>query len=186
MPRKIQYRVVSLTDHGGRVYTVDLIPVIPLTVFRPGQFLHLTVDDYDPAGFWPESRVCSIASSPLDRHTIRICYSVKGRYTEKMEQLLKVGAGVWIKLPYGEFLIDGTRLNHSGGADTHTGRLAFPLCVHRATRQFGTQLERPYWSGRCRGADARFTQESAVNRAVIHARAHVGNQSQDIKAFSII
>jgi ferredoxin-NADP reductase len=74
--------------------------------FRPGQFLHLTVDDYDPSGFWPESRVFSIASSSRDPRRIRICYSVKGRYTTRMEQMLKVGGEAWIKLPYGEFFID--------------------------------------------------------------------------------
>jgi ferredoxin-NADP reductase len=106
MPRKIRCVVEAITDHGGRVYTVDLAPASTAPSFRPGQFLHLTVDDYDPSGFWPESRVFSIASSPRDRSRIRICYSVKGRYTAKMEQTLKVGGGVWIKLPYGDFVID--------------------------------------------------------------------------------
>lgn len=106
MPRKIRCVVEALTDHGGRVYTVDLAPASPVPVFRPGQFLHLTVDDYDPSGFWPESRVFSIASSPRDRNRIRICYSVKGRYTTKMEQTLKAGGEVWIKMPYGDFVID--------------------------------------------------------------------------------
>jgi NAD(P)H-flavin reductase len=106
MPRKIRCTVESITNHGGRVYTVDLAPASVAPAFRPGQFLHLTVDDYDPSGFWPESRVFSIASSPRDRNRIRICYSVKGRYTTKMEQTLKVGGGVWIKLPYGDFVID--------------------------------------------------------------------------------
>jgi hypothetical protein len=32
---------------------------------------------------------------------------VKGRYTTKMEQLLKVGGELWIKMPYGEFVING-------------------------------------------------------------------------------
>ena len=86
---------------------MDLVPAAPVPSFRPGQFLHLTVDDYDPAGFWPESRVFSIASSPQDRKRLRICYSVKGRYTTKMEQLLKVGDELWIKMPYGDFVIDG-------------------------------------------------------------------------------
>jgi NAD(P)H-flavin reductase len=85
---------------------MDLAPASTAPSFRPGQFLHLTVDDYDPSGFWPESRVFSIASSPRDRNRIRICYSVKGRYTTKMEQTLKIGGGVWIKLPYGDFVID--------------------------------------------------------------------------------
>jgi NAD(P)H-flavin reductase len=108
IPRKIRCTVESITDHGGRVYTVDLVPANSVPSFRPGQFLHLTVDDYDPSSFWPESRVFSIASSPRDRSRIRICYSVKGRYTTKMEQVLRPGSSVWIKLPYGEFIIDDT------------------------------------------------------------------------------
>jgi len=106
MPRRLRCSVESIEDHGGRVYTVALKPERPAPVFIPGQFLHLTVDDFDPAGFWPESRVFSIASSPAQRDRIRICYSVKGRYTQKMERTLAVGREVWIKLPYGEFVID--------------------------------------------------------------------------------
>jgi ferredoxin-NADP reductase len=106
VPRKIPCMVESITDHGGRVYTVDLVPGTPVPAFRPGQFLHLTVDDYDPAGFWPESRVFSIASSPCTRNRIRICYAVKARYTSRMEQRLKVGGEAWVKMPYGDFVID--------------------------------------------------------------------------------
>jgi NAD(P)H-flavin reductase len=107
LPRKIRCAVSSITDHGGRVYTVDLAPASPVPSFKPGQFLHLTIDGYDPSSFWPESRVFSIASSPRDRSRLRICYSVKGRYTQKMEQLLKVGGELWVKMPYGDFVIDG-------------------------------------------------------------------------------
>jgi ferredoxin-NADP reductase len=106
MPRKIRCRVENIIDHGGRVYTVDFVPATTVPPFRPGQFLHLTVDDYDPAGFWPESRVFSIASAPGDRQRLRICYSVKARYTTRMEQRLKVGGEVWVKMPYGDFVID--------------------------------------------------------------------------------
>lgn len=109
MPRKIRCTVAAITDHGGGVYTVDLTPAVPVPAFRPGQFLHLTVDDYDPAGFWPESRVFSIASSPKSRERLRLCYSVKGRYTARMAGELAPGRTVWVKLPYGEFVIDGTQ-----------------------------------------------------------------------------
>jgi len=145
MPRKIRCVVEAITDHGGRVYTVDLAPASAAPSFRPGQFLHLTVDDYDPSGFWPESRVFSIASSPRDRNRIRICYSVKGRYTTKMEQTLKVGGGVWIKLPYGDFVIDdaGEAVLIAGG----TGISAFtaflealtPLCSQTVTLVYGAR-----------------------------------------------
>lgn len=106
MPRKVRCTVAAILDHGGQVYTVDLAPETPVPAFRPGQFLHLTIDAFDPASFWPESRVFSIASSPRQRSRVRICYAVKGRYTARMEQSLKVGTEVWIKLPYGEFVID--------------------------------------------------------------------------------
>jgi ferredoxin-NADP reductase len=109
MPRKIRCTVQAITGHGGQVYTIALQPETAVPPFRPGQFLHLTVDDYDPAGFWPESRVFSIANSPQDRSCLRICYSVKGRYTAKMEQALRVGGQVWIKLPYGDFVINQTQ-----------------------------------------------------------------------------
>ena len=107
MARKIRCMVELVTDHGDQVYTVDLRPERPLPSFRPGQFLHLTLDEYDPSGFWPESRVFSIASSPVDRSRLTIIYSVKGQYTSRMERELHSGKAVWVKLPYGEFVVDG-------------------------------------------------------------------------------
>jgi ferredoxin-NADP reductase len=104
-PQKLRCRIQKITDHGDHVYTVDLAPERPLPRFKPGQFLHLTLDDYDPSGFWPESRVFSIASSPAQRNDLRISYSVKGRYTARMENELQEGRWVWVKLPYGDFVI---------------------------------------------------------------------------------
>lgn len=98
-----------MTDHGDRVYSVEIRPERPLPSFRPGQFLHLALDEYDPSACWPESRVFSIASSPMERDRVRIVYSVKGVYTSRMEQELVVGRGVWVKLPYGEFVVEGDR-----------------------------------------------------------------------------
>ncbi|MEI9477281.1 MAG: FAD-dependent oxidoreductase [Deltaproteobacteria bacterium] len=103
--QKLRCQVQKITDHGDHVYTVDLEPERPLPRFKPGQFLHLTLDDYDPSGFWPESRVFSIASSPAQRNDLRISYSVKGRYTSRMENELHEGHWVWAKLPYGDFVI---------------------------------------------------------------------------------
>jgi NAD(P)H-flavin reductase len=131
IPRKIRCTVESIVDHGGRVYTVELKPERPVPAFLSGQFLHLTVDDFDPAGFWPESRVFSIASSPAERGRIKICYSVKGRYTQKMERVLAAGSNVWIKLPYGEFVIQsaGEVVLIAGG----TGISAFTAFVAALT-----------------------------------------------------
>jgi NAD(P)H-flavin reductase len=105
-PVKIRATVESVTDHGNRVYTVSFASQQRFPRFRPGQFLHLTVDPFDPtSGFWPESRVFSIASrAGADR--VVIVYSVKGRYTQKMETSLSPGREVWLKLPYGDFIVE--------------------------------------------------------------------------------
>ena len=107
--RRIKCVVSGITDHGEHVYTLDLEPSIAVPHFKPGQFLHLAIDPYDGAGFWPESRVFSIASSPRVRDRLTITYAVKGAFTTRMEHDLIVGGSVWVKLPYGEFQIDPTR-----------------------------------------------------------------------------
>jgi ferredoxin-NADP reductase len=104
--RKIRCLVSEINASGDHVYTIELIPEKNLPRFKPGQFLHLCLDEYDPSQFWPESRIFSIASSPDNQNIIRIAYSVKGKYTTRMENELHVGKHVWIKLPYGDFIID--------------------------------------------------------------------------------
>ena len=105
--QKLASVVERIVAHGDRVYTVHLRPERPVPRFRAGQFLHLALDPYDPTGFWPESRVFSIASSPGERDAVRITYAVHGRYTDRMERELAEGRRVWIKMPYGDFVVDG-------------------------------------------------------------------------------
>lgn len=106
--QKLPCWVEQIVRHGEHVYTVTLRPERPAPWFRPGQFMHLALDAYDPSGFWPESRVFSIANSPSQRDRLRISYSVRGRFTERMEKELVEGGQVWVKLPYGEFMVDNT------------------------------------------------------------------------------
>jgi ferredoxin-NADP reductase len=105
-PQKLVCAIDRIVDHGERVYTVALRPERDAPRFRAGQVLHLALDPYDPSGFWPESRVFSIASSPSQRDLLRITYAVHGRYTARMEAELVEGGQVWIKMPYGDFVID--------------------------------------------------------------------------------
>ena len=107
MTQKLDCVVERIVAHGERVYTVALRPARQLPRFRAGQFLHLALDPYDPSGFWPESRVFSIASPPARRDAVRITYAVHGPFTARMERDLVEGRHVWIKLPYGDFVIDG-------------------------------------------------------------------------------
>ena len=106
MAQKLSCVVERVVDHGERVYTVSLRTERPAPRFRAGQFLHLALDPYDPTGFWPESRVFSIASPPAERDVVRITYAVHGRFTTRMESDLVEGKEIWIKMPYGDFIIE--------------------------------------------------------------------------------
>ena len=123
--------VRDVTDHGERVYTVDLEPSMPAPRFTPGQFLHLALDPYEADGFWPESRVFSIASSPDERDRLSITYAVKGAFTTRMERELAPGGSAWVKLPYGEFVVDPARdaVLFAGG----TGITAFTAFLQSLT-----------------------------------------------------
>ncbi|MCX6055151.1 MAG: FAD-dependent oxidoreductase [Chloroflexi bacterium] len=105
IPQKLRCSVVQIRDHGDHVYSLELKPERQAPNFLPGQFMHLAIDPYEPGDFWPESRVFSIASSPAQRDRLAITYSVAGSFTKKMEQRVHVGSVVWVKLPYGDFMI---------------------------------------------------------------------------------
>ena len=49
-PVKICGNVASLTKHDEGVFTVTIMPEQRVPRFKAGQFLHLTLDDYDPQG----------------------------------------------------------------------------------------------------------------------------------------
>jgi ferredoxin-NADP reductase len=105
-PIKIPASVAAIHDFSDGIFTLILSPQKRIPKFKPGQFLHLAIDDYDPAGgFWPDSRVFSIASNPDDA-TVFIAFSVKGKFTNRMRSEIAVGKTVWLKFPYGDFIID--------------------------------------------------------------------------------
>jgi len=105
-PQKINATVSEINSHGDSVYSVRFQAERRLPRFKPGQFLHLAIDEFDPStGFWPDSRVFSIATAP-SANEVTIAYSVKGAYTGRMEKELHTGKNVWLKFPYGSFIID--------------------------------------------------------------------------------
>jgi len=133
--QKLLCRIARIVDHGDRVYTLELRPERHAPRFRPGQFLHLALDTYEPSGFWPDSRAFSIASSPSGRDSLRISYSVQGRFTARMERELAEGGSVWIKMPYGDFVIDGpAEIVLFAGGTGITAFTAFLENLSRATR----------------------------------------------------
>jgi ferredoxin-NADP reductase len=109
MPQKLLCKVADVQKHGEQVYSVFLKPENIAPRFLPGQFLHLALDRYTPGDFWPDSRIFSIASAPTERHLLRITYAVKGQFTSRMETELCPGRKIWVKMPYGEFIVNAKK-----------------------------------------------------------------------------
>ena len=103
-PIKVPAKVASIIQHTEDVKSFVMLPLSRCPTFKPGQFLHLAIDQYDPSFQWPESRVFSIASSPGQFTEITITFSVKGKFTRRMFDEVKNGDLVWLKFPYGSFL----------------------------------------------------------------------------------
>ena len=100
--KKYKSLVTHILNSVPGVYTIEFESLSGKYKYMPGQFLHLGLDtDYDGTSQWPESRCFSMQSNP-DERRIRITYAVKGRFTKMMEQQLKIGSEVWLKLPYGD------------------------------------------------------------------------------------
>jgi ferredoxin-NADP reductase len=107
-PVRFQATVEQVIRHTDDVATYRLRSEKRLPAFAPGQFIHLTVEHYDPASFWPESRVFSVANAVADRRTVELTVSRQGAYTSRILDTLAPGSKVWGKGPYGEFTIGAT------------------------------------------------------------------------------
>jgi len=102
LAKKYQSKIVSIINPFEGIYTLEFKSLGSKYKYLPGQFLHLALDeDYDGSSQWPDSRCFSMQSNP-DEENIKITYAVKGQFTGQMEQILKVGSEVWLKLPYGD------------------------------------------------------------------------------------
>ncbi|MFB1490751.1 MULTISPECIES: ferredoxin--NADP reductase [unclassified Thiocapsa] len=105
-PIRFPATVEHITRHTPDVASYRLRADKRLPRFTPGQFIHLTLEPFDPASFWPESRVFSVANAVADRCSVELTISRQGAYTSKILDQLQEGDQVWAKGPYGEFTID--------------------------------------------------------------------------------
>ena len=99
--KKYNAKVIGLKKFNEDLFTIDLLSLGKPFKYEPGQFLHLALEQYDPSSAWPESRCFSMQSNEDDKN-IRLTYSVKGEFTNKMSELITVGTELWIKLPFGD------------------------------------------------------------------------------------
>ncbi len=99
--KKYKSEVISIESPFKGIYIVSFKSLDKPFRYLPGQFLHLALDEYDPSFPWPESRCFSMQTNEKSG-IIKITYSVKGRFTERMSKELKLGKTYYLKLPYGE------------------------------------------------------------------------------------
>jgi ferredoxin-NADP reductase len=100
--KKYRSTIVAINNPIQDIYSVEFASQRGQYKYHPGQFLHLALDtDYDGVGQWPISR-CFSMQSPPEKEMLKITYAVKGSFTKQMEQTLKTGTEVWLKLPYGD------------------------------------------------------------------------------------
>ncbi len=104
-PVKFRAELVRIVRHGDDVASYEFRYLDRRPRYKPGQFLHLALDAYDPARHWPESRAFTIANGASNREFVRLTIAAKGRFTGRLLQELAVGRIVWMKAPYGEFIV---------------------------------------------------------------------------------
>ncbi|MFA6923080.1 MAG: FAD-dependent oxidoreductase [Bacteroidales bacterium] len=101
--KKYIAEVVNIANPIDNIYCVELKSTENRKfTFSPGQFLHLSLETYDPSFPWPESRCFSMQSSPTEQN-IRITFAVKGNYTTRMSKELQTGKTISLKMPFGNF-----------------------------------------------------------------------------------
>jgi len=108
-PVRLKATVHRIVEHAPGVRSFYIHPERRVPRFKPGQFMHLALDPYDPSTHWPESRCFSVASPPESRKELRIIVSAVGGFTRRMMEL-QVDDEVWIKVPYGDFVIDTSNI----------------------------------------------------------------------------
>ncbi len=109
MPVKFSAEVTTILRHGDDVATYEFRCLMPRPRWKPGQFLHLALDAYDPSGHWPESRCFTMASGSLEGDLVRLTIAAKGTFTRRIFAELQPGRRVWMKAPYGDFIVRTSR-----------------------------------------------------------------------------
>lgn len=102
---KFRAEVAQVMRYAADVATYEFRCLDRRPRYKPGQFLHLALDSYEPSGHWPESRVFTIANGSTDRDKIRLTIAAKGRFTQRILEELQPGRQVWMKAPYGDFIV---------------------------------------------------------------------------------
>lgn len=194
---KFRTEVVDVVRHADDVATYAFRYLDRRPRYKPGQFLHLALDAYDPAGHWPESRVFTIARGATDTRTIRLTIAAKGRFTRRILDELSPGRQVWMKAPYGEFIVQASP-DHEivliGGGTGVTPFVAFiedalvnglpgDVWLHYGAREPGLLVYRGLVdrAGSLAGFHSRFYAESGSEDGILSGRIDLASACKSLR-----
>lgn len=110
--KKYYAEVVNFENPIDNIFCVEMKSIENKKfIYQPGQFLHFSLEEYDPSFQWPESRCFSMQSSPSEQN-VRITFAVKGKYSEKMSKEINIGKIVSLKMPFGNFFSQTNNKNN--------------------------------------------------------------------------
>lgn len=104
-PIKFEVEVTQIIEHSSDIFSFEFQYVGQRIRFKPGQFVHLSLDEFDYSKHWPESRPYSIASAPSALNSFCITISRQGPFTNRILSELHCGKKIWMKGPYGDFVV---------------------------------------------------------------------------------
>jgi ferredoxin-NADP reductase len=200
-PIKFRTEVIRVIQHAPDVATFEFRYLDRHPRYKPGQFLHLALDAYDPAGHWPESRAFTIAKGSTDPEFIRLTISAKGRFTHHILSELTVGRQIWMKAPYGDFIVHASPEHEvvliAGGTgvtpfvafmeDVLARGLSGEVWLHYGARRPDLLVFREL-AARCGSAfpnfHARFYAESEANDGIIPGQIDLGAACQSLRCRS--
>lgn len=110
-PIHFSANVKSVVRHNADLATFVFTPTGRFPKFKPGQFVHLTLEAYDPSSHWPESRAFSVASAPSNKQELRLTIGRQGTYTSRILDEVKEGQVLSLKGPYGELVVAPTSIS---------------------------------------------------------------------------
>jgi ferredoxin-NADP reductase len=97
--------VTSIVRHNPNLATFVMLPTGRFPKFKPGHFVQLTLEPYDPSQHWPESRAFSVASAPSNKQELRLTIGRQGAYTGRILNEVREGQTLSLKGPYGDFVV---------------------------------------------------------------------------------
>ena len=105
LPRTSNGTVINREEIDENLLSISVEVDRKLPRFSPGQFAHVSHEEYKPDARWPSSRAFSVANY-TNGQKLDFLISRQGTFTSYFIDNVKIGSRIAIRGPYGSFEID--------------------------------------------------------------------------------